>query len=387
MTQPHLVIVPCGQRKIWNKNPEAGPTIAEHAYTGAPFSVNKGFAQRFGEQWLILSAKYGFIEPDFLIPGPYNVTFKRSSNELVSAAMLKQQVQALGLDSSTSVIGLGGKDYRQAIETAFEGTGIKLHFPFSGLPIGRAMQATKQAIACGRPLGESDATAIKKPRDRATVSAVAISTASDLCRELHKLVNRLPMFGFPFAVDQIPRNGLYVLFEKGEQAHGARRIVRVGTHTGAKQLRSRLMQHFVQENKDRSIFRKNIGRCMLRQENDSFIPNWEIDLTTRTARVKHGDGIDSARLRQIESRVTEYMRSNFSFIVVEILDKERRLEVESKIASTVSLCPDCGPSQMWLGKHSPKARIRESGLWQVNELFKSPLTGEDLDELRRLAKP
>ena len=39
------------------------------------------------------------------------------------------------------------------------------------------------------------------------------------------------------------------------------RIVRIGTHTGENQLRSRLMQHFVKENKNRSIFRKNIGRC------------------------------------------------------------------------------------------------------------------------------
>ena len=45
------------------------------------------------------------------------------------------------------VIGLGGKEYRAALEEAFAGTSANLRFPFSGLPIGKAMEVTKRTVA------------------------------------------------------------------------------------------------------------------------------------------------------------------------------------------------------------------------------------------------
>ncbi len=148
--KPHansiLVIVPCGRSKVWSKQPSAGPTVAKDAYTGSPFKVNRRFAEREGYDWIILSAKYGFISPDFVLPGPYEVTFKRKSSGPVKTEALKQQVADLRLDRYVDVVGLGGKEYRAAIVAAFEDTVIEPRFPFAGLPIGKAMQATKQAI-------------------------------------------------------------------------------------------------------------------------------------------------------------------------------------------------------------------------------------------------
>ena len=94
---------------------------------------------------------------------------------------------------------------------------------------------------------------------------------SKQCKTLHKLFNSMKRFSFPFDEEAIPKNGIYILFEKGERAHEADRIVRIGTHTGSNQLRSRLKQHFLNENKDRSIFRKNIGRAILNKNKDSFL--------------------------------------------------------------------------------------------------------------------
>jgi len=78
---------------------------------------------------------------------------------------------------------------------------------------------------------------------------------SEKCKQLHQWFNNLERISFPFDDRKIPRNGIYILFEKGETAHGMDRVVRIGTHTGKNQLRSRLKQHFIKENKDRSIFR------------------------------------------------------------------------------------------------------------------------------------
>ncbi|MFA6422826.1 MAG: hypothetical protein WCW17_00035 [Patescibacteria group bacterium] len=193
------------------------------------------------------------------------------------------------------------------------------------------------------------------------------------CFKLHKWANSLLVFKFPFDEKIIPLNGLYILFEKGEMAHGANRIVRIGTHTGANQLRSRLKQHFLVENKDRSIFRKNIGRAILNKNNDPYLKLWELDLTSKDAKEKFSTLLNIDYQKQIEKQVSDYIQENFSFVVFQVENKEERLKIESGLISAVSLCPDCSSSDYWLGKFSPKEKIRQSGLWLVNELYKQPL--------------
>jgi hypothetical protein len=205
---------------------------------------------------------------------------------------------------------------------------------------------------------------------------------SSECSVLHEWFNDLEKHSFPLNDAAIPLNGIYILFEKGELAHGTNRIVRIGTHTGSDQLRARLKQHFINENKDRSIFRKNIGRCLLNKKKDSFIEEWELDLTTRSAKKKHIDSVDFDKQKNVEKDVSSYIRNNFSFAVFEIVDKKIRLELESRIISTVSLCDECKPSKNWLGLFSPKQKIRESGLWLVNELYKEPLSSQDMKALK-----
>ncbi|OHD67994.1 MAG: hypothetical protein A2W19_01330 [Spirochaetes bacterium RBG_16_49_21] len=167
------------------------------------------------------------------------------------------------------------------------------------------------------------------------------------CEAIHVLARNLDRRNFPFSESNIPLNGIYILFEKGEHGHGGERIVRIGTHTGENQLRSRLKQHFLNENKDRSIFRKNIGRSLLKQSNDPFLEFWELDLTTRKAKDKYSHLIDFEYQKAIESRVSQYIQGSFSFCVFEANDKTKRLEIESKIISTVSWCRDCSPSKNW----------------------------------------
>jgi len=206
------------------------------------------------------------------------------------------------------------------------------------------------------------------------------------CEILHNIAHSMERHRFPFDESLFPQNGVYVLFQKSEPGHGAERIVRVGSHTGNNQLRSRLKQHFLNENKDRSIFRKNIGRAILRKAKDPFLKQWEIDLTSRKNKDKCSHKIDFDRQKEIESKVSEYIQDNFYFSVFQIEDKTRRLEIESKLISTVSWCSDCKPSTVWLGNYSPKEKIRESGLWLVNELYKKPFTIQELKSLENQIK-
>lgn len=207
---------------------------------------------------------------------------------------------------------------------------------------------------------------------------------SSECEEIHKIFNSMKRLRFPFNDKDIPKNGIYILFEKNEFAHGTDRIVRIGTHTGDNQLLSRLKQHFQNENKDRSIFRKNIGRAILNKNKEDFLKQWEIDLTTKVAKDKFQSKIDLDKQKKIEKEVSDYIKNNFSFTVFPVNNKEKRLEIESKIISTVSSCNQCSPSKTWFGLNSPKEKIKESGLWLVNELYKEQLNEKDIEELKIL---
>src|SRR5260370_33801740 len=140
-----LVIVPCGKSKIWDRKPGIGPTPARDAYTGNPFKLNREYAEVVGGKWIILSAKYGFIQPEFRIEN-YNVTFNKKSSMPVSMSTLQAQIHANRLWDFDMIVVLGGKQYRTVVEKAFSGLSVTLQFPFSGLPLGKAMQTIRMAL-------------------------------------------------------------------------------------------------------------------------------------------------------------------------------------------------------------------------------------------------
>jgi cytoplasmic iron level regulating protein YaaA (DUF328/UPF0246 family) len=141
-----LTIIPCGQSKIWNKQPKHGPEKARNAYTGAPFKVNKTFAEKFcsklPDRWLILSAKYGFIDPEFEIED-YNVTFKRPIPKPISITELKKQALDKGLTEYELIIALGGEDYSSKVKQIFANHSKDIA-PATGLPIGLGMNRIKK---------------------------------------------------------------------------------------------------------------------------------------------------------------------------------------------------------------------------------------------------
>lgn len=198
---------------------------------------------------------------------------------------------------------------------------------------------------------------------------------SKYCEELHKITHKMHRIKFPFEREIIPDNGVYLLFEKGELGHSSDRIVRVGSHRGDGNLRNRINEHFLVENKDRSIFRKNIGRAILNRNNDDYINIWELNITSRENKEKFGHKINVEYQENIETMVTEYIRENFSFAVIEM--KEERLYFEKKLISEISNCMECKKSKNWLGNYSTKYKIIKGGLWQVNHLFKEGFSDEE----------
>jgi hypothetical protein len=202
---------------------------------------------------------------------------------------------------------------------------------------------------------------------------------SKLCAALHMWARGKERIGFPFDEDTIPSNGIYLVFEKKEKGHRGDRIVRVGTHRGDGNLLSRLKEHFLVENKDRSIFRKNIGRALLAKEGDPFLAQWELDLTSHKEKIANADKKDQGRMNIAEHKVTSYIQDRFSIVIIPTRrGSKERLALEDRLISTISHCQECKASKAWLGAHSPVDKIRESGMWNVQGLWKTPIDTSDV---------
>ena len=115
-----LCIIPCGKRKIWDKNPEAGPTKAKNVYTG-PFAVScRRYAERFyPSAWCIISAKHGFLFPEDVVPGPYEVTFSKPKTNPVTLEDLKAQATKKGLEKYQNIIVIASKEYVSRVQQVF----------------------------------------------------------------------------------------------------------------------------------------------------------------------------------------------------------------------------------------------------------------------------
>mgnify|MGYP001093812827 CR=1 FL=1 len=205
------------------------------------------------------------------------------------------------------------------------------------------------------------------------------------CEWLHNKLETLPLIQYPFQLEKLPINGIYFFYETNEIIQNNKnsgKIVRIGTHKGDN-FRSRISDHYLFNErkmyfdamrpapKDRSIFRKNIGRVLLNRDNDNYLDVWNIDFTEREKREKFGHLRDIDKEKKLEKNITHILRNDFSFRFVIIKDQDDRMGdkgLEKALIGTVANCSCCGPSDSWFGRHSPEKKIRESGLWQVHYL-------------------
>jgi hypothetical protein len=222
---------------------------------------------------------------------------------------------------------------------------------------------------------------------------------SEMCRWIHHKLEVLPIIKFPFDLKELPENGIYFFYEKGEDTdHGdgfQSRIVRIGTHKEGN-FRTRIAEHFLlnvskmnfssldPKPADRSIFRKNIGRALLSKNKDEYLKIWNIDFTSRDARMDKGYQRDMVKERKIESQITEILREIFCFRFI-VLDREMKRigskGLESKLIGTVANCSVCKHSDNWLGTYSPIPKVHDGKLWLSQYLDTPKISSEDQQNL------
>ncbi|NLE04575.1 MAG: hypothetical protein GX638_07220 [Crenarchaeota archaeon] len=322
-----IVLISCTSKK------KAYGCPARELYSESPrFCLSYDLAKRIGDKIFILSGKYGLV-PDHKVIEPYNETLKDKSiqeRRIWANDVLSELREVSDLENDEFVI-LAGKSYQEYLIPNL----VHYWLPLKGKRQGEWIPELKKLIK--------------------------LEDESDKVMVLHILFNDLPQLDWTM-INSIPyHNGIYIMFEKGQIYHSKDRIVRIGTHKGINRLLKRLKDHFIRENADRSIFRKNIGRAFTETMN----PHFDTEL---------------------EKKISRYIRDNITFVCFPVDDKVERLRLEEGIISTLNRHPSFGPSSNWLGLKSPIPEIAGSGLWNKQGLNSLPLSDIELDRIKWLTR-
>jgi hypothetical protein len=361
-----IVLISCSSEK------ESTATTAEQLYTSSLFKKSLARAKKLNPDAIyILSGKHHLLPLDKVIE-PYNqrVSHKKDENEAWGAKVIDQLKKVTDLQNDKFII-YAGKDYVTPIKSSLK----NVILPFDGVKgngemLQRLNQEEEKEWEAEQKLMGAELQKISNRIGSLSSTNVTNETYVSI---LHDIFNVLRRFYYPYQKKRgknwiVPRNGIYVFFEKGEeytnpQGYLQDRIVRIGIHTkdseGGNRLFSRLDQHF-RGNMNASSFRKYVGDSLQNKQKQP--------------------------ITDIEKEVSTYMRENFSFVVFEVETKEEREFWEEKLTSTLGQAGKNGfiSFPYWLGKYSSNANVKTSGLWQSDEMNGIPLTLKELEQLLQI---
>ena len=361
-----IVLISCSSEK------ESTATTAEQLYTSSLFKKSLARAKKLNPDAIyILSGKHHLLPLDKVIE-PYNqrVSRKKDENEAWGAKVIEQLKKVTDLQNDKFII-YAGKDYVTPIKSSLK----NVILPFDGVKgngemLQRLNQEEEKEWEAEQKLMGAELLKISNRIGSLSSTNVTNETYVSI---LHNIFNVLRRFSYPYQKTRnkkwiVPRNGIYLFFEKGEkytnpQGYLQDRIVRIGIHTkdseGGNRLFSRLDQHF-KGNMKASSFRRFVGDSLQNKHKQS--------------------------ITNIEKEVSIYMRENFSFVVFEVETKEEREFWEEKLTSTLGQAGKNGLISFpnWLGKYSSNANVKTSGLWQSDEMNGTPLNLKELQQLLQI---
>lgn len=140
--RPDLVLVGC----VKGKRSTALP--ARDLYQGALFDGRRGYAERSGAPWYVLSARWGLVRPEEEI-APYDlylggcsVSYRRAWGSFVVARLAEERE----LGGAVVEVHAGG-DYVEALRGPLREHGALLRVPLAAYPLGRTLAWYKQRRA------------------------------------------------------------------------------------------------------------------------------------------------------------------------------------------------------------------------------------------------
>ena len=302
-----------------------------------------------------------------------------------------------------SVVVFAGENYRKHLVPALRRRGIEVHV--------RSLRPGNQLKWLNDQLARPGAS---KPRARAARRPNRVSDTAHFYALLSQIEEKVGGSRRLAECDggmDWPERGVYFFFEPGERRRHSGdgdRIVRVGTHalrTGSRtSLWSRLSQHRGRAstgigNHRGSVFRGLVGRALARRGDCPLPPTWKRgtddprNRSGTTSTVARQFGMTTAQVNageaDLERRVTAHI-GRMPFLWLSVPDaagpNSARGRVERGaigLLSHYTAPAEDPPSAHWLGNHSDRERIRESGLWNSNHVDE-PYDPLFLDEMERL---
>lgn len=151
MSHHPVYIVGCGASKLDREAP------ARELYTGSLFVAARRHVEALGASWLVLSAKYGIVEPHAQLQ-PYEQKLARRGDDLhcwaLSAASGAVSLSSLWLDRERGVplkpqperrfVFLCGVEYAGPVARLLESWGYPTQQPLVGLQLGERLRWFKE---------------------------------------------------------------------------------------------------------------------------------------------------------------------------------------------------------------------------------------------------
>jgi len=172
----------------------------------------------------------------------------------------------------------------------------------------------------------------------------------NLYRQVHELTRSLPVHRWPFVAGAVPRNGVYVVYEEGEDFEGQPRIARVGSHERPGRLPGRLRDH-CSNNKNGSIFRKHLGSALMKKRD---YPDAEIARWMRS---------DTRGWPEVEDAIDAQLRRRFTFACIRADELFEWRDIERRLIASLTCLESSPASPGWLGQLASNPVVRRCGMW------------------------
>lgn len=164
----------------------------------------------------------------------------------------------------------------------------------------------------------------------------------EVCKEFYNLIEKQ----IKLETTNTFNEGIIIIVDTQEKAFDKDfRIVCISTHKKENNLKTRQKNHY--QSILNSILRKHISKCLFNKN---------------------------------ESSISNYIKNNFKFILINVKTFSKRITLKKKIIGTLVKCKESKASKIWLGNKSSTKQIKNSGLWLVQHVGTTErLTYEDLE--------
>jgi hypothetical protein len=125
------------------------PAAPKDLYTSSYFEKMRAYAEQFHDDWWILSAKHGLIDPDGDPIEPYDETLSgaRVATKREWSERVADQLDEQGLLSEDVTLAFhAGKDYYGELLPLIEDSGVATEIPTKGLAIGEKQAWYKERL-------------------------------------------------------------------------------------------------------------------------------------------------------------------------------------------------------------------------------------------------